>query len=127
MGYEWTIYLKDGGFTRCPDELLQEKLREHQGSIKEIRHRSAEEKAFLNGKSWREFRETGLLWFANIILHMFGWALVVNVEDDGSISDAYPARTKFRGFSEKFNDEGYQKVSKYLLENIAELEKESRE
>ncbi len=78
-------------------------------------------------KEWQEFRKTGLLWFTNTILHLFGWTLVVEIEEDGTITDAYPARTKFRGFSEEDNTEGYQKVSKYLKENINELEKESRD
>jgi len=78
-------------------------------------------------KSWKEFRECGLLWWINMILHTFGWAIIVEVEDDGSITDAYPARVKFRGFDEQANTEGYQKVSGYLLENSAELEKEALE
>ena len=32
-------------------------------------------------KSWKEFRESGLLWFVNTILHTFGWALVAELED----------------------------------------------
>lgn len=33
-----------------------------------------------------------------MILHTFGWAITVEIEDDGTISDAYPARVRFRGF-----------------------------
>lgn len=78
-------------------------------------------------KEWQEFRNTGLLWFINTILHLFGWALVTEVKKDGTVTNAYPARVKFRGFEEKDNTEGYQKVSKYLKENINELKKESEE
>jgi len=78
-------------------------------------------------KTWQEFRESGLFWWINMILHTFGWVIVVEVEDDGSISDAYPARAKFRGFDEKDNAEGYQKVSKFMKENAEQLEKESLE
>ena len=42
-------------------------------------------------KTWEEFRKTGLLWFVNVIIHVFGWAIVVEVED-GKIIDSYPAR-----------------------------------
>ena len=35
-------------------------------------------------KTWTEFREIGLLWFINTILHMFGWAIVVEV-DNGEV------------------------------------------
>ena len=71
-------------------------------------------------KTWDEFRETGLLWFANTILHMFGWAIVVEMEE-GKVTDAYPARVIFRGFSNESATKGYQKVSKWMAENAAEL------
>ena len=75
-------------------------------------------------KSWDEFRNSGFLWWINMILHTFGWAIVVTI-DDSKIIDVYPARVKFRGFEEKNNDEGYIKVSKYMNENANELLKES--
>lgn len=77
-------------------------------------------------KSWKEFRDSGLLWWINMILHTFGWAIVVELED-GEIKRTYPARVKYRGFGESYNTDGYIKVSKYLKENIVELEKESKE
>lgn len=77
-------------------------------------------------KTWAEFRESGLLWFINTTLHMFGWAIVMNMKD-GEIVSAYPARVKFRGFSEQSNTDGYIKVSNHLKENIDELVKESKE
>ena len=78
-------------------------------------------------KSWKEFRESGLLWWINTILQTFGWAIIVDVKDDGSISDAYPARVKFRGFIEEHNTIGYQQVSKFLLESMPEIAKEANE
>jgi hypothetical protein len=78
-------------------------------------------------KSWKEFRESGLLWWVNMILHTFGWAIVVEVEEDGVISSAYPARVKFRGFGEKDNTEGYIKVSEHLEQNVKILVQESKE
>lgn len=71
--------------------------------------------------------DRGLLWWINMILHTFGWAIVINVENDGRISDAYPARVKFRGFSEKNNSEGYQRVSQYMADNSEQLYEESKE
>ena len=71
-------------------------------------------------KSWDEFRDNGLLWFINTILHMFGWAIVVEVNNGEAIT-AYPARVTFRGFSEESTTNGYQKVSKWMAENAAEL------
>ena len=78
-------------------------------------------------RTWQEFRDSGLFWWINMILHTFGWAIVVDVEEDGSISNAYPARVKFRGFGEKNNEVGYQKVSEFLKDNAEELYKESME
>ena len=78
-------------------------------------------------KSWKEFRESGLLFITNQFLHIFGYALVYNFDDNGEIEEVYPARVKFRGFGDKQIEEGYQKISKYMVENAVELEKESRE
>lgn len=75
----------------------------------------------MNKKTWKEFRESGLLQFVNSILHMFGWSIVVEIDDNGDIINVYPARVKFRGFSEQLNTEGYQKVTKYIAENIDDL------
>jgi hypothetical protein len=81
----------------------------------------------VNKKSWEEFRSSGMLWWINMILHTFGWAIVVNVNEDGSISEAYPARVKFRGFDEESNTKGYINVSKYMKEHADELLEESKE
>ena len=75
----------------------------------------------INKKSWEEFKKSGLLWWINMILHTFGWAIVIATEKDGTISNAYPVRVKFRGFSEQDNSDGYIKVSKYLEENAKTL------
>lgn len=77
-------------------------------------------------KSWKEFKNTGLLWALNSILHLFGWAIVYEIED-GEIQKVFPARVKYRGFDEKSNTEGYIKVSEYLQGNIEELSKEAHE
>jgi len=74
----------------------------------------------INEKAWKEFRGAGLLWLVNMNLHLFGWALVVEM-DGGNITNAYPAKTHFRGFSEQDNTEGYTKVTKYLKENTDSL------
>ena len=76
-------------------------------------------------KTWKEFRESGFLWWINMILHTFGWAIVVDIDDNGEITNAYPARVKFRGFGEKNNTEGYIKVSQYMKENISDLLEEA--
>lgn len=77
-------------------------------------------------KKWEEFRDNGMLWFINSILHLFGYAIVYEFEN-GEIKDVFPARVKFRGFSEESNTKGYQKISKYLQENIDKLVEETEE
>lgn len=64
-----------------------------------------------------EFRNNGFLWFINSILHVFGIALVVDTENNRM----YPARCKFRGFSENLNTKGYKNLTKYMKENAEEL------
>lgn len=81
-------------------------------------------------KTWDEFRDTGLLWFVNMILHAFGWVIVYEYEEfeDGRKDmQVYPARCKFRGFPEKYNTEGYIKVSEYMKENAEVLAEEAAE
>ena len=77
-------------------------------------------------KTWEEFRDSKLLWFVNTILHTFGWAIIIEVDND-KVVDVYPARVKFRGFSEKINTEGYIGLSEYMKENCEELLKEAKE
>lgn len=73
-----------------------------------------------------KFRDSGLLWFINKQLHLFGIALVIEEDPFGGL-ELYPARTKFRGFSQESNDKGYKKLTKYMKENADELMKECEE
>jgi hypothetical protein len=78
-------------------------------------------------KTWEEFRATKLLWWANRLLHTFGWAIVLEQEEDGSISSAYPARVRFRGFDEKSESEGFVGLTGWLAETAGELKEEVRD
>ena len=80
----------------------------------------------VNKKSWSEFRETGLLLFINQILHVFGWSIVFEIEDD-EVKGVYPARVGFRGFDNEDVSESYLKISKFLDKNSAELLKEAED
>ncbi len=77
-------------------------------------------------RSWKEFHETGLLWWINRTLHLFGWALVMVINNE-EIVDFYPARVGFRGFGEKSEENGFKKVSSYLQKNAEILAGEARE
>lgn len=76
-------------------------------------------------KTWEEFRSCGLLWFVNTILHVFGWAICFDIQE-GKVVDVFPARVKFRGFSEETQSKGYINLSEYLKENIDELTEEAK-
>lgn len=80
----------------------------------------------IDEKSWEEFRNSGMLWFINVILHTFGWAIVYDTSDD-KIVRVFPARVRFRGFSERTNTEGYIKLSKYMADNAKDLLEEAQE
>lgn len=58
--------------------------------------------------------------FINTILHAFGWAICVEVEryeelgETAPVIRCYPARVKFRGFSEKDQDQMHARIADYL-------------
>ena len=79
----------------------------------------------LTKKTWDEFRSTGLLWFVNMILHTFGWAITVEVGKDGYVTSAYPSRVKFRGFGVYNNSNGYRKVANYMRNNANDIYEEA--
>ena len=77
-------------------------------------------------QSWQKFKDCGLLWWVNNMLHMFGWALTIEYEDDGeTITECYPARVKYRGFDEKGSAKCFMNVTKFLKDNIDELYEET--
>ncbi len=79
-------------------------------------------------KSWDEFRDTGLVLIVNQILHIFGWAITFEVnEESGKVIRAYPARVKFRGFSNGRYTQAYRQITQYMSDNIEELKKEAFE
>jgi len=75
-------------------------------------------------RSWEEFQANGMLWWINRILHLFGWAIVFEMDDDNNIKEVYPARCKFRGFDPTSETKGFNKLTNYLTANIQELAKD---
>jgi hypothetical protein len=76
-------------------------------------------------KHWEEFHKTGLFWLINSILHVFGWAIVYEIEED-QIKRVYPARVKYRGFSPEVQEQAHKMIADYLSENIVELKEETQ-
>lgn len=62
-------------------------------------------------------------------LHLFGWVLVREESEgeDGTIVRVYPARTRFRGFTEELETEGFQKLTEHLAAEAPELVKHTLE
>ena len=71
-------------------------------------------------KDWTEFRNIGLLLFINQVLHVFGWAIVFDMDGE-IVKEVYPARVKFRGFDNKCTSESYKKITKYMAKNANKL------
>lgn len=71
---------------------------------------------------WEEFRTSGLLWWINRMLHLFGWAIVLAYKEPGQLPcRAYPIRLAARGFAEKDDAAGYVKLTRHLNRNIKQL------
>lgn len=79
----------------------------------------------IDKKSWEEFRSSGILWFVNRLIHVLGWSIVFEFDENGKVVNVYPARTKYRGFTEEQEDTGFVQITKYMAENCEELEKET--
>lgn len=73
----------------------------------------------LEERTWVEFSESGLLWWINRSLHLFGWAIVVDVDHD--TARAYPARTSWRGFSGPDEADGFLRLTRHIHDNASEV------
>ena len=82
--------------------------------------RNFEDNQMIKYISGKEFRDSGMLWFVNTVLHAFGMAITWDTETD----ELKATLVKFRGFAEKNNDEGYKKVTQYMIDNANELIKD---
>ena len=75
--------------------------------------------------SWEEFRDSGLLWWINTTLHLFGRAIVFDYEKNtGKLKEVYFAKCKYRGFDSQNIENGYKNLTKFVGKNIKELKKD---
>lgn len=83
----------------------------------------ADETPTVTEASWEEFREAGLLWWINRGLHLFGWAIVVDVDqnDASKVLRVYPARCTFRGFAGESEERGFRKLTKHISDEMPRL------
>jgi hypothetical protein len=86
---------------------------------------------WVDARSWDEFRKTGLFMFVNTLLHAFGWALVVEVDnykelgDDAPVTKCYPARVKYRGFDHEDQSQMHKRIGEYLKNNSEDLHQDT--
>jgi len=78
-------------------------------------------------KTWFEFRESGLLLFVNMFLHIFGWSICVVMDAADQVIAVYPARTRYRGFSAESTSNAYVKLSEFMHKNHKKLLDEARD
>lgn len=79
-------------------------------------------------RTWTEFRDSGMLWWCNRILHIFGWAIVFNVDDvTGEILSVEPNRTVWRGFTPELEANGFERVTAWMASNVEDLQREVSE
>lgn len=86
--------------------------------------RQVEQAVMLEERSIKEFREAGLLLLTNQFLHIFGWALTVEIDDDGNVTKFYPAHCKFRGFDNDRTSKAYAQITNHLKKRMPELLKD---
>lgn len=79
----------------------------------------------IDKQSWKTFQDAGLLWWVNRGLHLFGWAIVFEQAKDGTITDVYPARVKFRGFSADVEEKGFKLLTAWLADHTEDLVREA--
>lgn len=77
-------------------------------------------------KTWYEFKQSGLLLFVNTFLHIFGWAICVVTDAADQVIAVYPARTRYRGFTQESTADAYVKLSEYIHKNHKKLLEEAR-
>ena len=76
----------------------------------------------IDKRTWDEFQNTGLLMFVNTFLHIFGWAICLDLDENTrKVKEVFPARTKFRGFGDESQDRAYRKVSNYMRDHADDL------
>ena len=78
-------------------------------------------------ETWEVFRKSGLLWWVNRAIHLFGWALIIEIDDHGTVKEVYPARCSYRGFPEAAENRGFQALTHHIAESAGQLQNDVRD
>ena len=76
--------------------------------------------------TWEEFKSSGLLWFVNSILHLFGRAIVFEYTKNKKLKRVYFARCRYRGFDTQSIEKGFVNLTNFLSKNMKELKKDMK-
>lgn len=80
----------------------------------------------LDTKAWQTFKDSGMLWFTNRILHTFGYAITMCYDiDSGELTQVVPLRVGYRGFGPDSEARGFERIHQYLLDNMPALHAET--
>ena len=79
----------------------------------------------IEARTWNEFREAGMLYAANKVLHMFGWCLIFATDELSGCRYCYPARTRYRGFAPEPDRAGTQRLNQWMRGAAESLVKET--
>jgi hypothetical protein len=79
-----------------------------------------------NSDSLVKFRNSGLLLLVNQFLHIFGWAIAIDIDDENVPVKMYPKRVSYRGFTEESQTKAYAKIAAYMKDNADEILKEAK-
>jgi hypothetical protein len=72
-------------------------------------------------RSWEEFRETGLLYFINSFLHIFGWEITAYIDGEGKTVECCPTQTDFREINIDSAKLSYKKLARYMKDHSHKL------
>lgn len=86
---------------------------------------SKKEKPSVRRVSWEYMEESGLLWYINTLLSVFGVYIAIKRDKNGKRAKAIPCRTIFRGFEDRINDEQVVKLTRYMATCASELLEEA--
>ena len=63
---------------------------------------------------WTFLEETGILWYINTVISVYGVCIVIKRDKNGKRPRAVPIRTRFRGFADVVNDQEIVKLTRYI-------------
>lgn len=83
--------------------------------------------ANITEKTWDEFRESGMMWWINRAIHLFGWAICAECDEAGNVLRVYPAHTRYRGFPTEDEVDGFKKLTAHVHARSAELNRDCQD